>query len=160
MILLVSISSRAAECATALEQGTRQTTHVATSVPRALAHLRGSDYEVLVLDQAIFETDPSALDTLFNHAGTALPVQINLALHRSERIVREVQAAVSRAQRERLLATRAAAQALRSGMRDDVTGLLLVSELALRHPALPAAVAEKLRSLQEMAEKLKTRLQI
>ena len=114
MILLVTTSSRAKECAAALEQGTGHKTHVASSVPQAVSKLEAVDYEGLAIDQSVLESDFRALDTLLNHCGLAMPLHINLALHSTERVVRELQAALRRAEKERLVAVHAAGQVLRS----------------------------------------------
>jgi len=160
MILLVTTSSRAKECAAALEQGTGHKTHVASSVPQAVSKLEAVDYEGLAIDQSVLESDFRALDTLLNHCGLAMPLHINLALHSTERVVRELQAALRRAEKERLVAVHAAGQVLRSQLRSEVTGILLNSELALRQAAVPPEVAEKLKSVRELAEKMRSQLQI
>lgn len=160
MILLVTTSSRAKECAAALEQGTGHKTHVASSVPQAVSKLQAADYEGLAIDQSVLESDFRAFDTLLNRCGIAMPLHVNLALHSTERVVREVQAALRRGEKEKLVATRAAGQLLRNQLRSEVTGILLSSELALRQASISPDVAEKVKSVRELAEKMKTQLQI
>jgi len=160
MILLVTTSSRGNECAAALENGTGQTTHLAGAVPQALAKLQTGDYELLAIDQSLLESDFRALDTLLNHCGTAVPVYVNLALHGCDRIVRELQVAVRRTQQEKLAAERAAERILRNELRGEITGILLNSELALQQHDLAPAIADKLISVRELAEKMRSRLEI
>ena len=160
MILLVTTSSRGREYAAALESGTGHTTHVAGPVPQALAKLQAGDYELLVIDQSVVETDLRALDTLLNRCGTAMPVYVNLALHSSERVVRELQVALRRAQEEKRVAEREAGRILRNELRSEVTGILLNSELALQQHGLAPELAEKLNSVRELAEKMRSRLEI
>ena len=160
MILLVTTSSRAKECAAAVEQGTGHKAHLASSVPQAVSKLEAAEYEGLAIDQSVLESDFRAFDTLLNHCGLAMPLHVNLALHSTERVVREIQAALRRGEKERLVATHAAGQILRSQLRSEVTGILLNSELALRQGAVPPEVAEKLRSVRELAEKMRSQLQI
>jgi hypothetical protein len=160
MILLVTTSSRAKECAAALEQGTGHKTHVASSVPQAVTKMQAAEYEGLAIDQSMLESDVRALDTLLNRCGVAIPLHVNLALHSSERVVREVQVALRRAEKEKLMATRTAEQVLRNQLRSQVTGILLNSELALRQKSVSADVAEKLRSVRELAEEMRSQLQI
>jgi hypothetical protein len=160
MILLVTASSRGKECGAALQQGTGHKTHLAGSVPQALPRLRNTDYEALAIDQSLLEADFRALDTLLNHAGTAMPIYVNLSLHSTERIVREVQVALRRADKEKRTALREVERELRNQLRSEVTGILLTSELALRHPALPAEVVAKLQLVQDMAEKMRVRLHV
>jgi CheY-like chemotaxis protein len=160
MILLVTASSRAPEYAAALEQGTGQKTEVAGSGPQAVTRLRNAEYEALAIDQSLLETDFRALDTLLNHSGTAMPIYVNLSLHGSERVVREAQVALRRGEKEKRVALRTVERDLRNQLRGEVTGILLTSELALRHPAIPAEVAAKLQLVQDMAQKMRVCLHV
>jgi len=160
MILLVTTSSRGRDYAAAVESGTGQTTRLAGSVPQALAGLQAGDYELLAIDQSLLDTDFRALDTLLNRCGTAMPVYVNLALHSSDRIVRELQVALRRTQEEKLLAERVAGRILRNELRSEITGILLNSELALQQRGLAPEIADKLSSVRELAEKMRSRLEI
>jgi DNA-binding NtrC family response regulator len=160
MILLVTTSSRGKEYAAALEHGTGHKTHVAGSVPQAVAKLQAADYDLVATDQSLLEADLRAVDTLLNRCGTAIPVYINLALHSPERIVREVQVSLRRAGEEKQAAERCAGNLLRNELRSEVTGILLNSELALRQVGLAPGVVEKINSVRELAEKMRARLEI
>jgi len=160
MILLATTSLRGKECAAALECGTGHKTHVAGSVPQAVARMQAAEYELLAIDQTLLETDLRALDTLLNRCGMAMPVYVNLTLHSSERIVREVQVALRRTSAERLAAERAAANILRNELRSEVTGILLNSELVLRQLGLSPEITQKINSMRELAEKMRSRLEI
>jgi len=160
MILLVTTSSRAREYAAALESGTGHKTHVAASVPQALTKMQAAEYDVLATDQSLLECDLRALDTLLNHCGGAMPIYVNLALHGCDRVLREVQVALRRADRERVAAECVAGNLLRNELRGEVTGILLSSELALRCGTLAPEIAEKLRSVRQLAEKMRSRLEI
>jgi len=158
MILLVTTSSRGKECALALENSTRQKVEFAHSVARALVRLQSAEYEALVLDESLVEIDDSAIDALLSHAGLAMPIYVNLGLHRTERIVREVEAGLMRRDAERIGAKRSAESLLRSELRGDVTGILLASELALRDSALPKGAAQKIHCVHKLAEQIRSRL--
>jgi len=160
MILLVTTSSRANEYAAALERGTGVKTQVAASAAQASAKLQATEYDALVVDQSLVEADPRALDTLLNRCGTAMPVYVNLALHACERVAREVQVALRRAQEERVVAGRVAGKLLRNELCSEVTGILLNSELALRQPGLPPDTAARIYSVRALAEKMRSRLAI
>ena len=84
-------------------------------------------------------------ETAFEQLGTAILVQVNLAISGMERLVREVRAALQRRQREEPRARQAAVGRLHSELNGTVTALLLSSELALGTSGLPAAAGEKLR---------------
>jgi len=160
MILLVTTSSRAKEYAAALERGTGHKTHIAGSVPQAIGRVQLAEYDVLATDQSLLEADFRALDMLLNHCGNAMPVYVNLALHGCDRVVREVQVALRRNEGERLVAQRAAGNILRNELRNEVTGILLNSELMLRSQSLSSEIAEKVKSVRELAEKMRSRLEI
>jgi hypothetical protein len=158
MILLVTLSSRGRECAAALEQGTGHKARLAGTVPQAVSRLQGDEYDVLVIDQCMVEADLRGLDALLNRCGAAMPVYVNLALHSCERVLREVQVALRRIESEKLLAMNSAQKHLGNQLRGNLTGILLTSELALRHNSMPPDVAEKVRTVLDLAEKMRTQL--
>jgi signal transduction histidine kinase len=160
MILLVTTSSRAKDYAAALQRGTGHKAQVASSVPQATAKLQAAEYSVMATDQSILESDLGAMDNLLNHCGAAMPIQVNLAVHSPDRIVREVQVALRRSESERVVAERLAGRVLRHELRNELTGILLNSELALRGAAVPQDVSEKIRSVRELAEKMRARLEL
>jgi hypothetical protein len=96
MILLVTPSERASGCAAALHKATSEDVVVAGSLARATTFLRTESYIAVVLDQHLLETEPQEAETVLEHLGTAIPVQVNLAISGMERLVREVRAAGSR----------------------------------------------------------------
>lgn len=159
MIILVTTSSRAKECAAAIEQTTHQKTQIATSLAKAVELLQTHDYDVLLLDESFHQTEIGRIDLLLNHAGVAMPIYVNLALHSTDRVAREVQTGLLRVVRERLAAMRLAENTLRSELRGEVTGILLNSELAMREPSLSESVAARVRVMHELAEKMRSKLE-
>jgi hypothetical protein len=160
MILLVTTSTRAKDCAAALELGTGHKTHVSTTAPLALSRLRAAEYDALAVDQSLLEADPHALETLLNRCGTSMLLYINLALHSTDRVVREVQVGLRRIDGEKMQAMKSAEQALANQLRGNLTGILLNSDLALRQKSIPADVAEKVKSVRDLAEQMRTHLGI
>lgn len=158
MILLITTSSRGRECAAALDQGTGHKMHLAGTVPQALHRLQNAEYDVLVVDHGLLETDLRGMDTLLNRCGMAIPVYVNLALHSTERVLREVQVALRRIEGEKLLAMNSAQKSLGNELRGNLTGILLSSELALRQNSISPDVAEKVRTVLALAEKMRTQL--
>jgi hypothetical protein len=159
MILLVTSSERASECAAALTEATGEEVVVAESLARAATLLRAECYLAVVLDQYLFETEPYEAGTTLDHLGTAIPVQVNLAISGMERLVREVRAAMQRRQREEGRARQAAIGRLQSELNGTVTALLLSIELALETSGLPAAAAEKLQSVLQLVKQLRRQLE-
>ena len=158
MILLVTSSKRGAECAAALEQAIVETVKVADDLRRAASLLRNEEFNAVVLDDAMVEADPEALETLLNNSGIAVPVYVNLAISNSARVAREVRSALRRQEEARMIAMRAAESLLRSELRGAVTGILLSTELALQSD-LPLEAEEKLKSVCQLAAQIRTRLE-
>jgi len=94
MILLVTPSERASECAAALQAATGEEVLVAEDLARATTLLRVECYGAVVLDQYLLEAQPHEAVTLLEHLGSAIPVQVNLAITAVERLVREVREAM------------------------------------------------------------------
>jgi len=159
MILLVTPSERAPECAAALRESTGEAVVVAESLPQATILLRKDTYLAVVLDQLLLEAEPLEAETTLEHLGTAIVVQVNLAISGIQRLVREIRWAVQRRKREEVTARQAALGTIQSELNGTVTALLLSSELALETPELSAAAVEKLHAVHEMVWKLRRQLE-
>jgi DNA-binding NtrC family response regulator len=160
MIMLITTSPRARECAAAMEQATHQKTEIAATLARAVERLQAKDYDLLVLDESFNHTEIGGVNLLLSHAGPAMPVYVNLALHGTERVAREVQSGLARFIRERLSAMQSAESLLRNVLRGEVTAILLNSELAMRAPALCPEAAEKIRLIHDLAETMRRKLEV
>jgi hypothetical protein len=158
MILLISAAKNAANCVSAVEKNTGERVHLVANLPTGAAMLRRDEFSAVVVDQAFVDLNPVSADVLWKHTGTAIPVFVNFAISGAERLVRDVLAALSRREKERVLATKAAEAVLRSELNGAVTGILLSSELALAVPALPPGVLNKLQSVHELALQMRSRL--
>jgi len=159
MILLITSSTRAQECAAALERTTGERTQVCLRLSQAARTLRSTECTALVIDQNLMEADPAATDVVLKEAQTAIPVIINLAICGVERVVRDVRSALQRRQEEHLRAARQAEAALRSQLTEALTGILLSSQLAMEVPAVPAAAQARLRSVYQLAMSIRQRLE-
>lgn len=156
MILLVTPNARRDECATALREATGIEVSIADSLRQATTLLRSGECVCVVLDQYLLEFEEKS--ALMEHLGTAIPVQVNLAISAMERVVREVQLAVLRRKQEELIARRAAQESLQNELNSTVTALLLNCDLAIAVPDLPAPAADKLHITRELLDKLRTQL--
>jgi len=159
MILVVTSSPRASECAAAIEKTTGERAQVCPSLKSAAKAIRHQECSALVLDQVLLEADPAAADVVLNDADTAIPVFVNLAITSSERLLADVRAALRRREKERVQATREAESLLRSQLSEALTGILLSSQLALAVPALPAAAQARMRSVYQLAMAIRHRLE-
>jgi hypothetical protein len=131
---------------------------VAEGQKSALDALRRREYDAVVVDETMAECDPSAAEAIWNRAGLAIPLQISFALSGAARLVREIRAALHRREREQMLSHRAAATAIENQLKATVTGLLLQSQLALATTEVSPPLAEKLRTVAELAGSLRQQL--
>ena len=158
MILVITPSSKADEWARALQQGTNEPVQVAGSLQKAGAMLRAQEYNVVLFDQMLVDTEPDEADTLLQHLGTAIPVYINFGICGMERIQRELRITLCRRKREVAMARDLAESNLQSELKGTVTALLLSCEMALKVEHIPAAAEAKMRTAYDLARELKGKL--
>jgi hypothetical protein len=159
MILLVTSSRRAQECAEAIRRATKQETRTCPKLSAASRILRATEFSALVIDQILAEADPTTTDVILNEAETAIPVFVNLAICGIDRMVRDVRSALERRERERIRAIREAESNLRSQLSEALTGILISSQLAMEVPAVPAAAQARLRSVYQLATAMRQKLE-
>lgn len=157
-ILMVTGIEGARNCADVLGKQLGMEVEVAEGRKTALAALRRCEYQAVVIDETLAECDPAAAEKICEHAGLAIPLQINFAIAGVARLTREIRAALNRREREQMLARRAAAVAIETELKSTVAGLLLHSQMALKGAEVPAAVAERLRTVADLAGTLRQRL--
>lgn len=144
--------------AAALAAQLKATVEIAASRATALRLLARRSYSIVVLDQMLADSDPDGTDLIWKNAGVAIPLQISFALAGSARLEREIRAALARRQREQQLAGTAATAAIDVELKNAITGFLLESRLALAEEGIPPRVESRLRTLAEMAGRLRERL--
>ena len=151
MILLLLHSSQAQQCKEELERRTKKPVVLCSAARDAVAALRQGAYSAVAVDQNLL--DPSSLhaDELVRYGGTAATVYFNPGIWGAERVCKEIELALDRAQRERQMAQQAARHELKEQLAGTVTAILLSSELALQAGPLPPKVEEKLKSVRELA---------
>lgn len=123
-----------------------------------LAALRRGEYSLVLIDESLSERDPTGADLLFQNAGAAPVIEMNLAAAGPARIVRHARAALRRRAQDEARARVAAAASLENELRASLSGLLLESQLALR--AARPEQAPKLRTLVQLAGDLRDRLRV
>jgi hypothetical protein len=160
MILLITHPALGQECAAALTASTRIETEIAREVSTALVRLREQEFDAVVIDESLLDPSAKTFDMVVKYSGRAVPIYLNLAVCRKERVVRDVQGALRRAEQERQLARHAAEFDLRGQLRDALTGILLSTQQALETPSLPSAAEAKLQVVCQMADKIRERLGI
>jgi hypothetical protein len=160
MILLVTASARADECAAALHVAAREGIVVAESLPHATSLLRSECFQTVVLDQRLLENAPLEAQTTLDHLGNSIVVQVNLGIWGMERLVREVRAAVQRRKCEEMTARQAAIDELHGELNSTLTALLLSVELALDVPGIPPAATKRLDVVHQLVKKLHAELEM
>jgi hypothetical protein len=160
MILLITPSARAQDCAKALHERPGKLLRLPIRFVRRLGHLRTQEFSAVVIDQSFLETEPDESETVLEHIGTAIPVHINLAISGMERLIREIRAALYRRKKEGVLARQGAQQALRNELKGTVTALLLSCEMALQAPNLETSAEAKMRALYELAQQMRAKLEV
>ena len=157
-ILIVTGVEGARNCAAVVAAQLGVEVDVADGRKAALASLRRREYSAVVVDETMAECDPAAAEAIWEHAGLAIPLQINFALSGAARLIREIRAGLHRREREQTLARRAAAAAIETELKSTVAGLLLHSQLALSGSEIPAPVAEKMRVVADLVGNLRQQL--
>ena len=117
-ILIVTGIEGARNCAAVVGAQLGMEVEVAEGRKAALAALRRREFLAVVVDETMAECDPAAAEAIWEHAGLAIPLQINFALSGAARLIREIRAALHRREREQTLARRAAAAAIESRAED------------------------------------------
>jgi CheY-like chemotaxis protein len=157
-ILMVTGIEGARNCAAAVGTQLGLEVEVAEGRKAALAALRRQEFAAVVVDETMAECDPAAAEAIWEHAGLAIPLQINFALSGAARLTREIRAALHRREREQMLARRAAAAAMETELKSTVAGLLLQSQLVLNGGEVPASIADRLRVVADLAGSLRQQL--
>ncbi len=155
-ILLIAPESVAPPIAEALRHDLRAEVETTPSRRSALATLRRNEFALILIDESLATADSASADLLYQSAGGALIVELNLALSSAARVVRQARAALARRTQDLARAQAAAAATLHSELNTTLSGVLLESQLALRE-ATPEQ-APRLRHLVQLASELRDRL--
>jgi CheY-like chemotaxis protein len=157
-ILIVTGVEGARNCAELVAEQLSAEVEVANSKKAALTALRRREFAAVVVDDSMADCDPAGAEAIWEHAGLAMPLQINLALSGAARLIREIRAALNRRNREQALARRAAAEAIETELKATLAGLLLNSQLALSGSEASSPQAERLRTVADLAGSLRRQL--
>lgn len=129
---------------------------VARNAKAALATLRREEFSIVLVDSL---TIPAATaELIWQRSGLATALEMNLSAMGMERVLREVSGVLHRRERETLNAREEATHALQDEIRQEVTALLLQTELMMREQSLSPTVARKLETLHSLTDALRLRL--
>lgn len=146
-ILLVAPGPAALTLAHELQTHLDATSDVTGAVRTAVATLRREQFDLVVLEENLAESDTDSTRLLYSGAGATPVLEINFGLCGTDRIVRQVRSTLTRRAQDEAKARKAATALLHNQLNASVTGLLLESQLALRQ-----AGPELLPSLQHLIE--------
>lgn len=158
MILLMTTSAKAQDCANAITHATTEPVKVAATLGQAAAFLKAEEFVAVIVDQQLQEADPDEAERVLRHMGMATAIYISLAISGVERVIRELRTALHRRKRETVIAQQGAEQKLRNELKDTVTALLLSCEMALRVPTLPPAAEAKMRAVDTLAREMQAKI--
>jgi len=159
MILLLSPYQNAPECAAQIERATRDKVQIVETIRLALSALRSQPFAMVIADENLIESIPGSSDALLQRMETSIPVIVDMACLRPEKVAKLAMATRKRRELEFEIARKQAIEELRSQMKSDITGLLISSELALRSEKLASPAGDKLLAVLEIARRMQTRLE-
>ena len=159
MILIVTPSTSGPQCAELIGKALKQQATLVTTIREAISAVRSAEYRVIVMDDDLFEVNPATAAGVAELAEGAISVFLNFRIASSERVIREVKAALRRRERDEATARHSAALQLQGELGNDLTGILVSAQTAMKIPNLPGPVQERLSNLYEIARKLQLRLQ-
>ena len=159
MILLISPYQNVKDCATQMQRATHEEVKTVDSVRTGLAALRSAEFTVVVADENLLECSPESAEALVQRMGSAIPVFLDMACMKAERVTRCVQLAMNRRELQYKIARETATAELRSELKSELTGLLICSELTMKLANVPPAVMEKLSLVLDSARRIKARLE-
>lgn len=158
MILLVTSAPKARDSLALLETATGERVQLAPTLRAAIRELRQQECSAAVIDEFLLETEPEEAEVALGALGSATAVFLNFAISGPDRLLRDVRVALRRRERERAMAHQEAEGLLRNELNEALTGILLLSQLALAVPSLPQAAEAKMRSVYQLAMSIRSRL--
>lgn len=159
MILLISPYQNANDCVTQIERASHESVKTVDSIRTGLAALRNQEFSAVIADENLLECSPGSADALAQRMQSAIPIFLDMACMKPERIAKHVEVAMRRRELQYKSARAIAAAELHSELKGELTALLLSSELALKAANVPAAVSEKLAVVLASAKRIRARLE-
>ncbi|ADV81614.1 hypothetical protein [Terriglobus saanensis] len=157
-VLILTAMEGAENLAGVLSREADVTVQVARNWMSALAVLRREAFTIVLVDSALAQTQPGSMETLWERADLAVPLELNIAELGADRLIRQICGILARREQEYVLARKAAGLEIEEELRSHVTGLLLESDLMLSEQAISPIVRQRLVTLRELADGLRVRL--
>ncbi|MBS1813954.1 MAG: hypothetical protein JSS87_03665 [Acidobacteria bacterium] len=155
-VLLVSAMSGAENLAATLSHEAHVPVQVARNLRSTLAALRRAEFGAVLVDTGTISEE--TVELIWQRSGLAANMEMRLEGVGATKIIREVSSVMQRREREAEQARREATHALQDEFRQELTGLLLQTELMMREPSMPPSVERKVRVLHDLTDALRVRL--
>ena len=89
-VLLISTFPEASQLADALAGHLHVKVELAPTHRQALNTLRRASFSVVVIEQSLAERDADWADSIWQHSGLAVPIELNFSISARPRLMREV----------------------------------------------------------------------
>lgn len=157
-VLIVTAVEGAENLARALSREADAVVEIARSRRAALARLRRDPVTALLLDASLPDAEMTTSDMVWQNAGGAVPLEINLSTLGATGVVRLLRNLMDGREQAETLGRREAATAVAQELQSTITGLLLQSDLMLKDKAITPEMADKVRQVKDLTDTLRTRL--
>jgi len=158
MVLLVSANPEMSVLSSTITELVGEQVEIVNSLAKATNRLRRQEYSLVLVDQGMAEAGTAEADTLLRHIHSAAILFVNLAIAGPERIRSEVQLAFRRRQAESDAAREASMAALSGEVREPLSAIILLAELALHHSEMSPQLRETLEQITHLANDINDRL--
>ncbi len=157
-VLIVTAIEGAENLARALSREADAVVEIARSRRAALARLRRRSVTALLLDTSLPDAEMTTSDMVWQNAGSAVPLEINLCTLGAAGVVRLLRNVLDNREQAEILGRREGVNAVATDLKSTITSLLLQSDLMLRDKAAPPTVAAKVQQVRELADTLRLQL--
>lgn len=159
-VLIVTAMEGAENLARALSREADAVVEIARSRRSALARLRRDPVTVLLMDTSLPDSEMTTSDMVWQNAGGAVPLEINLSVVGAAGVVRLLRNMVDGREQAETLGRREAVTAVAQELQSTITSLLLQSDLMLHDKTISPEMADKVREVRDLTATLRTRFRV
>jgi CheY-like chemotaxis protein len=159
-VLIVTAIEGAENLARALSREANAVVEIARSRRAALARLRRDSVTAVLLDTSLPDSEMTTSEMLWQNAGVAVPLAINISVLGAAGVVRLLRNVLEGREQAETLGRREATMAVAQELQSTITGLLLQSDLMLRDKGISPEMAVKVREVKGLTDELRVRLRL
>lgn len=157
-VLIVTAVEGAENLARALSREAGAVVEIARSRRAALARLRRDPVTAILLDSSLPDVEMTTSDMVWQNAGVAVPLEINLSVLGAVGVVRLLRNLLEGREQAETLGRREATAAVAQELQSTITSLLLQSDMMLREKGISPEMADKVREVKDLTDSLRVRL--